>query len=167
MSSERIGLPELPAEMRYLIRGLFLIFYLIVTANTVYGEDWLYYAEDSEGNFLYYDRDSITHKDTVTEVWQKTVYEKNNLFRIRQILGERYVTLTEAQSLVEIYCPKKTFQVRALDYYRSEGTIIDHIYHEFLRDWRRVQPKSDMERLYRICCGKEKNKKEKNKRDDL
>ncbi|MDQ7787574.1 MAG: hypothetical protein RDU01_08190 [Thermodesulfovibrionales bacterium] len=144
----------MPQRMTFLILGLFLIFFPIVTAGTVFGEDWQYYADDSEGNFLYYDKDSIAHRDEVTEVLQKKIYERDNLFRIRQKLGEKYATLIEERSLLEIHCPKKTFQVRAVDSYRSDGNIIDHIYHKFLRDWKKVQPTSDMEHLYRICCKK-------------
>jgi len=143
--------------MRFFILQIVVLCFSIAATGSLHAEDWQYYAEDSEGNFLYVDKDSIIHKEIITEVWQKKVYEKNSLFRIRQTLGEKYATLIEARALIEIFCPKRTFQVRAVDYYRSDGTVIEHIYYEFLRDWKKVQRKSDMERLYKICCTTEKN----------
>ena len=139
---------------------LFLFIFISFTFHicTTYGADWQNYDMDMEGDFLYFDKDSITDINGITLVWQKKVYNKENLFRIRQILGERYYKFIEKITLYEIYCPTKISQERAIAYYDNNGKVIDSRYDEFKRDWKKIMPYSDMARLYRICCIKEEKK---------
>jgi hypothetical protein len=140
--------------------NFFLFFFISLTFHicVTYGADWLKYDEDIEGNFLYVDKDSITDINGITYVWQKKVYYKDNLFRIRQILGERYYKLIEKITLYEIHCPTKQVQDRVFAYYDSNGGVIDSSYNERKRDWKKILSGTDMVILYRICCEQDKKK---------
>jgi len=123
-----------------------------------YGADWQHYDEDIEGNFLYIDKDSITEINGITYAWQKKVYSNANLFRIRQILGERYYKLIDKITLFEIHCPSKQVQDRVFAYYDSDGRVIDSRYDELKKDWKKIVSGTDMVLLYRICCMREEKK---------
>ena len=139
---------------------LFLSFFISLTFHICisYGADWQQYDADIEGNFLYVDKDSITEINGITHVWQKKVYYKDNLFRIRQILGEKYYKLIEKITLYEIHCPSKQLQDRAFAYYDSDGRVIDSRYDELKRDWKKIPSGTDMVLLYRLCCSKDEKK---------
>jgi hypothetical protein len=143
--------------MQKILIFLFLTF-LIFHIRTAYGADWKHYDSDIEGNFLYADEDSITNTNGITMVWQRKVYYKDNLFRIRQVLGERYAKLIEKITLFEIHCPTKQYQERAFAYYGSDDKVIDSMYYEFVRDWKKIVLGTDMVPLYRICCEREEKK---------
>jgi hypothetical protein len=119
---------------------------------TTYGVDWQLYSQDIDGNFLYVDKDSIAEIKGTTQVWQKKVFYKDNLFRIRQVLGEKYRTLVEKITLYEIHCPSRQVQERAFAYYDSSDKVIDCRYDEFKRDWKKIVSGTDMVLLYRIIC---------------
>jgi len=140
------------------ILSLYFLISLTFHICVSYGADWQKYDEDIEGNFLYADKDSITEINGITQVWQKKVYYKDNLFRIRQILGERFYKLIDKITLFEIHCPTKQYQERAFAYYDSNDRLIDCHHDEFKRDWKKIMPYTDMALLYRICCMKEEKK---------
>jgi len=131
-----------------------LSFFLLLTSS-VQGADWEYYSLDQDVNFLYYDKNAMHETGGVVQVWQRKVYHSDNLFRIRQILGENYYKLIEKLTLYEIHCPTKRIQERAFVYYDNNGKVIDSRHYEFVRDWKKILPNTDMARLYWICCGKE------------
>ena len=66
-----------------------------------------------------------------------------------------YYKLIEKLTLYEIHCPTKRIQERAFVYYDNNGKVIDSRHYEFVRDWKKILPNTDMARLYWICCGKE------------
>ena len=111
-----------------------------------------YYGLDQDANFLYYDKNVSYESGDVVQVWQTKVFHSDNLFRIRQTLGEKYYKLIEKLTLFEIHCPAKSFQERAFAYYDNNNRYIDGRYHEFVRDWKKILPNTDMARLYWICC---------------
>lgn len=137
---------------------LFSIFFCAFPAGAAYGVDWRHYAEDIEGNFLYYDSDSITESKGIVSVWQKKVFNVGNLFRIRQVLGERYKKLIEKISLFEIHCPTRQVQERAYAYYDGGGELIDARHDERKYDWRKIVSGTDMVLLYGICCKRGESK---------
>lgn len=133
-------------------RILILLAFSVFMFSYAHGANWEYYSSDEEGNFLYYDRSSIYETKGVVNVWQKKVFHSNNLFRIRQTLGEKYYKLVEKLTLLEIHCSTKTAQERAFAYYDNNDRYIQGRYHEFVRDWKPILPNTDMARLYWICC---------------
>lgn len=140
-------------RMRLLIVVLPLV---LLLASSTQGAEWEHYDLDEEANFLYYDKHAIHEADGVVQVWQRKVFHSDNLFRIRQILGENYSKLIEKLTLYEIHCPTKRMQERAFIYYDNNGKVIDSRYSDFVRDWKRILPNTDMARLYWICCRSEK-----------
>jgi len=144
-------------KQRLCLLVLNLVFILSLT-SFAYSADWEYYGLDEEANFLYYDTYLANQADGVVQVWQKKVYHSDNLFRIRQTLGEKYYKLIEKLSLYEIHCPTKTAQERAFAYYDNNSRYIDGRYHEFVRDWKKILPDTDMARLYWICCRSQEKK---------
>jgi Surface-adhesin protein E len=141
---------------------IYLLFFclplILSFAATSYGADWEYYGLDQDVNFLYFDKKAMHEEGGVVQVWQKKVFHSDNLFRIRQILGERYYKLIEKLTLYEIHCLTRTSQERAFVYYDNNGTVIDSRYFEFVRDWKKIAPNTDMARLYWICCRSEEKK---------
>ena len=92
---------------------IFGMLVIVSSPSITYGADWVYYDLDQDANFLYFDKSSLYLKDGVVHVWRKKVFQSDNLFRIRQVLGEKYYKLIEKLTLFEIHCPTKTFQERA------------------------------------------------------
>ena len=134
-----------------------LVLFSLLTSSAQ-GADWEYYGLDQDVNFLYYDKSSMHEAGGVVQVWQKKVFHSDNLFRIRQVLGENYYKLIEKLTLYEIHCPTKTIQERAFAYYDNNDKVIDSRYFAFVRDWKKIVSNTDMARLYWICCGKEEKK---------
>jgi hypothetical protein len=137
---------------------IFCIPVILSLASITYGADWEYYDLDQDANFLYFDKGSMYDKDGVVYVWQKKVFHSDNLFRIRQVLGEKYYKLIEKLTLYEIHCPTITFQERAFAYYDNNEKVIDFRYFEFVRDWKKILQNTDMASLYWICCRSEEKK---------
>jgi len=137
---------------------IFCLVLILSLTSVSHSVDWEYYGLNQDGNFLYFDRSSMHNAVGVVQVWQRKVFHSDNLFRIRQMLGKKYYKLIEKLTLYEVHCPTKTIQERAFAYYDNNGKIIDSRYHEFVRDWKKVLPNTDMARLYWICCGSEENK---------
>jgi hypothetical protein len=164
--AKRVGNPS--AEKRFRpsrndkLRWNYVVLYnfmLILFLNSfAYGAEWEYYGQDQDVNFLYVDKDSMKDANGIMQVWQKKVYHSDNLFRIRQTLGETYYKLIEKLTLYEIHCPTKTIQERAFAYYDNNNKVIDSRYYEVMRDWKKILPNTDMARLYWICCRKEEKK---------
>jgi len=119
------------------------------------GAQWEYYGLDQDSNFLYYDKQSVHEVNEIVQIWQRKVFHSKNLFRIREILGERYRKLTEKLTLYEIHCPMRTAQERAFAYYDNDDRVIDSRYYESVRDWKKILSNTDMARLYWISCGSE------------
>ena len=140
-----------------LVLNLALALILSLT-SFAHGADWEYYGQDQDVNFLYVDKDSMKDTHGIMQVWQKKVYHSDNLFRIRQMLGEKYYKLIEKLTLYEIHCPTKTIQERAFAYYDNNNKVIDSRHYEFMRDWKKISPNTDMARLYWICCRSEEKK---------
>lgn len=132
--------------------GIFVLLFGSLCATVSYAADWHHYGLDEDANFLYYDKNAIDTADGVVRVWQRKVFTSDNLFRIRQVLGERYYKLLEKLTLYEINCAARTYQERAFAYYDNEGRYIDGRYREFVRDWKKISGQADMVRLFRICC---------------
>ena len=137
---------------------IFCLALILSLTSVSHGADWEYYGLDQDVNFVYVDKASMKDANGVMQVWQKKVYHSDNLFRIRQMLGEKYYKLIEKLTLYEIHCPTKTLQERAFAYYDNNDRYIDGRYHEFVRDWKKILPNTDMARLYWICCGKEEKR---------
>ena len=136
----------------FLIISLFLI-------CPAYSADWKYYSLDQDRNVLYFDKASMLYGDEVVQVWQRKVFGSGNLYRIRQALGEKYAKLSEQYTFYRINCPNKTIQELVVVYYDNKGRFIDSRHYEFIRDWKKILPRADMDRLHGICCEDEKNSK--------
>ena len=131
---------------------------LLMLTSSVYCADWEHYGLDQDANFLYYDKNAMQESGGVVHVWQRKVFHSDNLFRIRQTLGEKYYKLMEKLTLYEIHCPTKSVQERTFAYYDNNDRYIDGRYHQFVRDWKKILPNTDMARLYWICCRSEEKK---------
>ena len=146
--------------MKHLCAMIFFLFsYLLLCTHAAYAVDWRHYGKDMDGNFLYYDKDSMAEIKGVVYVWEKKVYASNNLFRIRQILGERYAKVIEKITLYEFHCPTRQVQSRVSAYYDTSGALIDYYYDDLKREWRKIVSGTDMVLLYRICCEKKEGAK--------
>lgn len=137
---------------RWVALGVFMLLCGSMCVTASHAADWQHYGLDEDGNFLYYDRNAMDAADGIVRVWQRKVFTSDNLFRIRQVLGERYYKLLEKLTLYEMNCAARTYQERAFAYYDSAGRYIDGRYRDFVRDWKKISGQADMVRLYRICC---------------
>ena len=157
-SAEKRFRPSRNDKLCWISVVLYIFMLILSMSSFAYGAGWEYYGLDQDVNFLYYDKNAMNEAGGVVQVWQKKVYHSDNLFRIRQMLGEKYYKLIEKLTLYEIHCPTKTIQERAFAYYDNNDRYIDGRYHEFVRDWKMILPNTDMARLYWICCRKEEKK---------
>jgi hypothetical protein len=135
-----------------------ILSFLLMLTSSVYCAEWEYYGLDQDVNFLYYDKNAMQESGGVVHVWQRKVFHSDNLFRIRQTLGEKYYKLMEKLTLYEIHCSTKSVQERTFAYYDNNDRYIDGRYHQFVRDWKKILPNTDMARLYWICCRSEEKK---------
>lgn len=139
----------------------FLLFVVVMSFFMLPGQgacEMEFYGLDQDSNFLYYDKNLSRELGDIVQVWQRKVFHSDNLFRIRQTLGEKYYKLIEKLTLYEIHCPTKSFQERAYAYYDSNERYVDGRYYDFVRDWKRIMPNTDMARLYLISCRSENKK---------
>jgi|GEM_PF-3163899 len=121
--------------------------------------DWEYYSLDSDRNMVYFDKASMLCDEDVVQVWQRKVFGSGNLHRIRQALGDKYAKLSEQYTFYRINCPSKTIQELVVVYYDTKGRFIDNRLYEFIRDWKKITPRTDMDRLHGICCEEVKKSK--------
>jgi hypothetical protein len=120
-----------------IIIGLFIY---LITVQVVNGADWVFYASDSYGNNLYYDRESIINvsKD-VKRVWEKTVYSdegrsllissfKKNFeesFEERAFLARKGLqNLSHTITLWEINCGTREMCLLSSTYYDQNGHVL-------------------------------------------
>lgn len=134
---------------------MFCVFFICPAISA----DWNYYSLDSDRNMVYFDKTSMLHDGEVVQVWQRKVFGSGNLHRIRQALGEKYAKLSEQYTFYRINCPNKTIQELVVVYYDNKGRFIDSRHYEFIRDWKKILPRTDMDRLHGICCEDKKNGK--------
>ncbi len=122
----------------------------------VWGADWKYFSTGDEGMLYWYDAQGVTYEpNKVIHVWIKKVRPEES-----RIKGEGRMTSSELeqltlgmsyeQSLIEIDCTEKTFNVLQRLIYDSKGLLKSGESKPGGR--KRIQKNSNAEKLYKAVC---------------
>ena len=139
--------------MKIFLRLTIVFLSILLSAATVWGEEWIYYTRDTDT--YYFDRENINrlHENSpaIVGVWQKVVYAGKSVYRISDHLGAQYGDLTESISLIEINCISGEAQTKAITYYDSEGRVIE-TNHKTKDDLQEVTPHTPLSKLFKAVC---------------
>lgn len=136
--------------------GVILIGLAIFGYAEVWGADWRYFSTANEGMLYWYDAQGVTYEpNKVIHVWIKKVRPYDS-----RIKGEGKITASELeqltlgvgyeQSLIEIDCSEKTFNVLQRLIYDSEGALKSGESKPGGR--KRIQKNSNAGKLYKAVC---------------
>ena len=145
-------------QMRSVSRelGIFVIGFFIFGCADVWGADWRYFSTAHEGMLYWYDAQGVTYEpNKVIHVWIRKVRPDEG-----RIKGEGKITASELeqltsrtsyeQSLIEIDCTEKSFNVLQRLIYDSEGVLRSGESKPGGR--KRIQKNSNAEKLYKAVC---------------
>lgn len=141
-------------HFRGMKKGMFIIFVtfcLFFMATLADGADWQYYGLDKDGDSLFYDKENVTHSNDIVKIYQKETYLADNLFWIKQRLGDKYSDLKEVVNLIEIDCSAKRSKIRTVTYYNTKENVIESR-DQAGTDWILMPQKSELHMLYELCC---------------
>ena len=133
---------------------------IVSLVSTAQGAEWFSIGEDSAGNELFFDLESLVQHSGVIKTWMKAIYshegrkERIKERVIRKASVERYEKLSYALELQEIDCGRREFRVLAYADYSSDGRILHSsiIDHQPTEGWEPITPDSMGEVIDRIVC---------------
>ena len=139
-----------------LMLGVVLIGLSIFTNAEVWGADWKYFASGVEGTFYWYDAQGITYQpNRIIQVWIKKVRpDESRVKADAKITPSELEQMTSGrsyeQSLIEIDCTEKTFNILQRLIYDSKGVLKSGESKPGGR--KRIQRNSNAEKLYKAVC---------------
>jgi len=136
--------------------GVILIGLSILNYAEGWGADWRYFSTGNEGMLYWYDALRVTHQpNKVIQVWIKKVKADESLVKgdakllpseLEQIAsGKDY-----EQSLIELDCTEKTFNILQKLNYDSKGVLKSGESKPV--GMKPIQKNSNAERLYKAVC---------------
>ena len=101
-----------------------IIGFIILSYVEGWGADWKLFTKTSNGSYLYYDTESITHLSRrVVRVWVKTIYSEKDLKWWRDG-NDRLKTLGFTLYLEEHNCAVRTHRILSLTHYSVDKGVL-------------------------------------------
>ena len=136
--------------------GVILIGLAIFGCAEGWGEDWKYFSTGDEGMLYWYDTQGVTcESNKVIHVWIKKVRpDESRVKADTKITPSELEQMTSGrsyeQSLIEIDCTEKTFNILQRLIYDSKGVLKSGESKPGGR--KRIQKNSNAEKLYKAVC---------------
>jgi len=130
---------------------IFSLFSLISFAipSTAYTQDWVFVTRDADGGDHYIDRDSVTRKGAIVEIWSKFIGSKP---QIEPSNGSTYLS---SKSWETYDCEEKTRAIKQIIKY-SDANFDNRVYsisfYDRQLDLSHVIPGSNDETLFNYVC---------------
>ena len=139
---------------------LFFAMTLFPIVSPAQGSEWFSIGEDSAGNELFFDLESLVQRSGIIKAWMKAIYsDQGRKERIRERIirkssVERYERLSYALELQEIDCGRREFRILAYADYSLDGGILHKsiIDYQPSEGWESIAPDSMGEVIDKIVC---------------
>jgi len=131
-------------------------FILSVFVTDVMGEEVKVPDQSTKGGVLLYDKDSIKRSGGKVEVWVKTIYGKEKIGGVEEMLkysndptkGVEYISYNK--TLYEINCEEETFHRLTSIYYDQNGVVIST--NNQATKFKCISSGSTIDRIRKIVC---------------
>jgi len=138
-------------KIKMCLRSFIVFGLLILVHGEVWGEDWKIYYETADGEFYYYDSESIAHPSRGhVKVSMKVVYSENARAYYVKSFGKQYKNLSHGIILSEINCFEKTVHSLSEQAFSKGGEVLYST--QKPGDWEIIIPGTNAEGLYHVLC---------------
>jgi hypothetical protein len=145
--------------MRAIVVALALLC-VFLTCSNAKGEEWVYYASDSQGSDFFYDRESISFPSTnIIRVRKKRVFTEEARKQIMvdraeaQLPTEGFDELSYSLILEETNCKTRKSNIRVISYCGKTGNIISRVtVPGIVGSWETLRPGSIGDMLRKAVC---------------